>query len=141
MKHDNNISLEDLFAGYTPQLGDNSVFMASITQKLEAVDVVKRIKDAKIRRLRKFVFASFLSGVLIGCSLLAILLSCYDNTQQHSILEQLAPLLLINKENYVLFILSVSILTSFGIAAILISIQEVLDLFPSRQIAKTSKNM
>ena len=63
-----NDSLEELFSGYRPDLGDNAEYMKQIRKKLEAADELRTICVKRKKRSRRAVIITFLSGLLAGCA-------------------------------------------------------------------------
>lgn len=66
--------LEELFAGYRPQLSDKAEFMASLQRKIEAVEYIRNEQEAQIRHYRRAVWIALLVGLLTGGGLMAALL-------------------------------------------------------------------
>jgi hypothetical protein len=73
MKEDT--TLEQLFAGFQPPMGDKEAYMKELARKLAAVEYVRQYNEARIRRYKRVVFWAFLLGSIIG-ALLVILAIC-----------------------------------------------------------------
>ena len=59
-------ALEELFQAQTPRFDDGAEFMAKLTKRLDAVEVVKQYQERTIRRYRIAMVACFVVGIACG---------------------------------------------------------------------------
>ena len=59
-------TIEDLFAHYQPDLGDQGEYMEKLSKKLEAAEYAKKYREAQTRRYRRMMVAVFISGIVTG---------------------------------------------------------------------------
>lgn len=59
-------AIEEMFARYQPDLGDNEKYMEALSKKLEAVEYVKNYKEEQVRHYRKMMIAVFTMGIVTG---------------------------------------------------------------------------
>lgn len=67
-------ALEELFLARRPKFDDKDEFMARLTQKLDAVEYLRRCEEANLRRYKYAMVAAFVAGIVIGGTLLALVL-------------------------------------------------------------------
>ncbi len=72
-------TLEEIFAGFQPDLGDGSEFMAALDRKLEAVEYVRKVQEAQVRRYRMMMVAALVVGLVLGSGLTAAVLLLPDS--------------------------------------------------------------
>ncbi len=61
-----NMSLEEIFSTYQPELGDRDEYMKSLSRKLEAVELVKHYYEQQARRYKIAVIFALVLGIFIG---------------------------------------------------------------------------
>ncbi|MBO4489686.1 MAG: hypothetical protein J5741_08560 [Bacteroidales bacterium] len=59
-------TIEEMFARYQPDMGDNDKYMEALSKKLEAVEYVKKYNEEQARRHRKMLLVVFAGGVITG---------------------------------------------------------------------------
>lgn len=67
-------TLQELFNDYTPDLGQDDLFMQRLEKKLETVEYIKQMQDRQLRRYRCAIIAAFLMGVIVSGGLLVYVL-------------------------------------------------------------------
>ncbi|MBR3115572.1 MAG: hypothetical protein IKH47_07345, partial [Bacteroidaceae bacterium] len=50
--------IEELFADFHPELNDNGRFMASLNRKLDAIEYIKKMQEAQLRRYRLVIMVT-----------------------------------------------------------------------------------
>lgn len=66
--------IEEMFARYQPDLGDNDAYMEKISKKLEAVEYIKRFHEEQAARSRRMMVTMFVSGIVTGAFSIILLL-------------------------------------------------------------------
>lgn len=59
-------AIEEMFARYQPDLGDNEKYMEALSKKLEAVEYVKKYREEQVRHYRKMMVVVFAMGIVTG---------------------------------------------------------------------------
>ena len=59
-------TIEEMFARYQPDLGDNEKYMEALSKKLEAVEYVKKYREEQVRHYRKMMVVVFAMGIVTG---------------------------------------------------------------------------
>ncbi|MBO6051013.1 MAG: hypothetical protein J6P65_03410 [Bacteroidales bacterium] len=59
-------AIEEMFARYQPDLGDNEKYMEALSKKLEAVEYVKKYREEQVRHYRKMMVVVFAMGIITG---------------------------------------------------------------------------
>ena len=59
-------TLQELFNGFTPDLGQEDLFMQRLEKKLQAVEYIKQMQDRQLRRYRYAIIAAFVMGVAVS---------------------------------------------------------------------------
>lgn len=86
--------LQELFEGFDPELTPTADFMASLSERLDAVEVIRQHNEARLRRVRRAARFAALAGVAAGVVMtllaprLAPLLSALDIVASNPGLEQ-----------------------------------------------------
>ena len=73
MTKDNEI--EELFLAQKPTFDDSAEFMAKLTKRLDAVEIVKQYQERTIRRYRIVIAVAFVVGIVSGTASTIWLLS------------------------------------------------------------------
>ena len=68
-------ALEELFLAQKPTFDDSAEFMAKLTKRLDAVEIVKRYQERTIRRYRIVIAVAFVVGIVSGTASTIWLLS------------------------------------------------------------------
>lgn len=113
MEKDKN--LEELFRNFHPDLGNKDLFMASLIQKMEAVEYVKRVQDAQIRQYKMAVLAAFVVGAIVSMALIAIIIFMPTTTPIFHFNNPGALLLFIEKYSYVIAVTILSLIVGINI--------------------------
>jgi len=71
----NDISLEQLFSSYQPELSSELDFMSKLEKRLDAVEYVKQHQAEQERRYRLSMIATFCIGFVMGVVVTALILS------------------------------------------------------------------
>ena len=131
-------ALEELFLAQTPHFYDSDDFMASLSQRLDAVEYIKQHQEATIRRYKMAVVVAFLAGLVAGGIAIAYLLASpagvpLFNFDTHNIyfLEWLCC------NSRMLTVTAISLLMTFGITSFIGNIQEILHMHQSPQQQRT----
>lgn len=66
--------LREIFEDYKPNLGDSSQFMASLQQRLEAVEYLRQMQEAETRHYHRVTLATLVAGMVAGGAMVAALL-------------------------------------------------------------------
>ncbi len=122
-------TLEKLFANFQPELDDNSDFMASLNRKLDAVEYIKKVQDAQIRRYKYAVVAALVLGIISGGALFALVIAMPDMTPLFTFDTHFLPLMCIQEHSRTLTLITLSLLMSFGIIILLTQIQNLRERF------------
>ena len=64
MTKDNEI--EELFLAHKPTFDDSAEFMAKLTKRLEAVEIVKQYQERTLRQYRTVIAVAFVVGIISG---------------------------------------------------------------------------
>ncbi len=68
-------ALEDLFLAQKPVFDDQDAFMQKLERKMQAVEYLKQYEEAKLRRYKYAMIATFVMGLLSGGALLTFMLN------------------------------------------------------------------
>lgn len=66
--------IEEMFAHYQPDLGDNDAYMDKLSKKLATVEYIKQFHEEQARRSRRTMVAMFVSGIVTGAFSILLLL-------------------------------------------------------------------
>lgn len=64
-----------LFGSYEPKMESGDVFMAKLERRLAAVEYVKQMQEAQLRKYKRAVLLAFVVGIVIGGSLIGVVLA------------------------------------------------------------------
>lgn len=64
-----------LFGGYKPDMECEDMFMAKLERRLAAVEYVKQMQEAQLRRYKWAALVAFVIGIVMGGGLIAVVLS------------------------------------------------------------------
>lgn len=118
-------SLQQLFADFRPELGDGEDFMQALARRLEAVEYVKQMQDARIRRYKYAVLLALLCGLAAGGILCAVVLMQPAGAPVFSFGSQWLPLLLLERNSQTISLVSLSILLSVGVVMFVNMLNEI----------------
>lgn len=116
---ENDKMLEELFENYSPELNDNSLFMTQLTKKLDAVEYVKKVQEARIRRYRLAVVIAFVCGVVVGAALIALIMMMPKDTALFHFGIDQQPLHFIEQNSRTIILAVLSLIMSTGLIGIL----------------------
>ena len=57
-------AIEDLFLAQKPTFDDSAEFMAKLTKRLEAVEIVKQYQERTLHRYKMMMVAAFVVGII-----------------------------------------------------------------------------
>ncbi|MBO7120683.1 MAG: hypothetical protein J6W03_10245 [Bacteroidaceae bacterium] len=58
--------IEELFLAQTPHFDDSAEFMAKLTKRLEAVEIVKQYQERTLHRYKVMMVVAFVVGIVSG---------------------------------------------------------------------------
>lgn len=116
MEKDKN--LEELFSNFQPDLGGKDFFMSSLTRKIEAVEYVKRMQEAQIRRYRIAVLVAFVAGMVASFVLIAFVLSMPTATPLFTLGFHAGPFVFIEENSHVIALVILSLAAASSIIGI-----------------------
>jgi len=113
MEKDKN--LEELFNNFQPELGSKDLFMSSLTRKLEAVEYVKRVQDAQIRRYKMAVLAAFVAGMVMSGILITFILFMPTATPLFTFGIHAAPFIFLEENSHIIVLIILSLVAASSI--------------------------
>ena len=132
-------ALEELFLAQTPHFDDQDTFMASLSQRLDAVEYIKQHQEATLRRYKLAMVVAFLAGIIVGCIAIAYLLTSPTdvpvfNFDTHHLffLEWLCG------NSRLVTVTAISLLLTIGIISFIANIQELMSMRHSLQNQRVS---
>lgn len=112
-------TLQELFNGYTPDLGQEDLFMQRLEKKLQAVEYIKQMQDRQLRRYRYAIIAAFLMGVIVSGGLLVYVL---DNPVEQPTISfgiYSMPFLFLEQNSRMISLTGLSLLMGTGIIVLI----------------------
>ncbi len=132
-------ALEELFLAQTPHFDDQDTFMASLSQRLDAVEYIKQHQEATLRHYKLAMVVAFLAGIIVGGIAIAyLLMSPTDvpvfNFDTHHLffLEWLCG------NSRLVTVTAISLLLTIGIISFIANIQELMSMRHSLQNQRVS---
>lgn len=132
-------ALEELFLAQTPHFDDQDTFMASLSQRLDAVEYIKQYQEATLRHYKLAMVVAFLAGIIVGGIAIAyLLMSPTDvpvfNFDTHHLffLEWLCG------NSRLVTVTAISLLLTIGIISFIANIQELMSMRHSFQNQRVS---
>ncbi len=132
-------ALEELFLAQTPHFDDQDTFMASLSQRLDAVEYIKQHQEATLRRYKLAMVVAFLAGIIVGGIAIAYLLTSPTdvpvfNFDTHHLffLEWLCG------NSRLVTVTAISLLLTIGIISFISNIQELMSMRHSLQNQRVS---
>lgn len=119
-------ALEDLFLAQKPQFPDKADFMASLTERLDAVEYLKQHQEATIRRYKMLMVAAFVVGIVSGAVAIGYALSMPADVPLFTCHVQIAPLLWLADNSRLIAATGLSILMTLGIISIISNVQDIM---------------
>lgn len=114
-----DIRLQELFDSYRPTLTDGELFNHRLERKLAMIDEIRQAQAAQIRQYRMAVVAAFVAGIIIGCGLLAFILTAPTDVPLFTFGINFYPLLFIEQNSRLISALLTSLMIAFSIIAVL----------------------
>ena len=121
-------ALEDLFLAQKPQFPDKADFMASLTERLDAVEYLKQHQEATIRRYKMLMVAAFVMGIVSGAVAIGYALSMPADVPLFTCHVQIAPLLWLADNSRLIAATGLSILMTLGIISIISNVQDIMQM-------------
>ena len=121
-------ALEELFLAQKPHFDDKADFMAALTRRLDAVEVVRQHQEAVIRRYKMAMVAAFVIGVVSGAITLAIVLSMPADMPLFTVHVQSGILLWLAENSRVILTTVLALLMSLGMMSIISNVNDILRL-------------
>ncbi len=112
-------TLQELFNGYTPDLGQDDLFMQHLEKKLQAVEYIKHMQDRQLRCYRYAIKAAFLMGVIVSGGLLVYVL---DNPVEQPTISfgiHSLPFLFLEQNSRMISLTGLSLLMGTGIIVLI----------------------
>ena len=121
-------TLQELFNGYTPDLGQDDLFMQHLETKLQAVEYIKQMQDRQHRRYRYAIIAAFLMGVIVSGGLLVYIMDNPIGQPTFSFGIHSMPFLFLEQNSRMISLTGLAMLMSVGIVVIVNMWQELANL-------------
>ena len=112
-------TLQELFNGYTPDLGQDDLFMQRLEKKLQAVEYIKQMQDRQFRRYRCAIIAAFLMGVIVSGGLLVYIMDNPIGQPTISFGIHSMPFLFLEQNSRMISLTGLSLLMSTGIIVLI----------------------
>ena len=116
--------IEDLFADFRPELSDNDKFMASLNRKLDAVEYIKKMQEAQLRRYRLAITVTLGLAIVAGLALFFVINALPEGVKLFSFETKFPPLAFIEQNSRMIILIIIALLISWGIIAISDTIQK-----------------
>ena len=111
--------LQELFNGYTPNLGQEDLFMQRLEKKLQAVEYIKQMQDRQFRRYRCAIIAAFLMGVIVSGGLLVYIMDNPIGQPTISFGIHSMPFLFLEQNSRMISLTGLSLLMGTGIIVLI----------------------
>lgn len=118
-------ALEELFLAHKPHFYDSDVFMASLSQRLDAVEYIKQHQEATLRRYKLAMVVAFVVGLVVGGIAIAYTLSAPMDVPVFSFRTQFTLLQWVCVNSRFITVAVLSLLMTFGITAFIYNIQDI----------------
>ena len=112
-------TLQELFNGYTPDLGQEDLFMQHLEKKLQAVEYIKQMQDRQLRRYRCAIIAAFLMGVIVSGGLFVYILDNPIGQPTFSFGIHSMPFLFLEQNSRMISLTGLSLLMGTGIIVLI----------------------
>ena len=127
-------ALEELFLAQRPPFDDKDEFMARLTRKLDAVEYLRQYEEANLRRYRYAMVAVFVSGIIVGGALLAVVLSTPSELPLFTFHASSGVLLAIEQYSRTLATIALSLIMGFGIISIVSNILDIAQMKATKEV-------
>lgn len=114
-----DMRLQELFDSYHPTLVDSELFNQRLERKLAMIDEIRQAQVAQKHRYRVAVVAAFVTGIIIGGGLLALILAAPSDMPLFTFGINFYPLLFIEQNSRLISALLTSLMIAFVIIAVL----------------------
>ena len=121
-------ALEELFQAQKPHFDDSAEFMAKLTKRLDAVEIVKQYQERTIHRYKVMMVAAFVVGIVCGVGSTIWLLSSPADEPLFSFPVQTGFLLWLAENARLLAAAFLSLLMTVGICTIISNVQEIIEM-------------
>lgn len=111
--------LQELFNGYTPNLGQEDLFMQHLEKKLQAVEYIKQMQDRQLKRYRYAIIAAFLMGVIVSGGLLVYIMDNPIGQPTFSFGIHSMPFLFLEQNSRMISLTGLSLLMGTGIIVLI----------------------
>ena len=118
-------TLQELFNGYTPDLGHEDLFMQRLEKKLEAVEYIKQMQDKQLRRYRYAIITAFLMGVIVSGGLFVYVMDNPVEQPTFSFGIHSLPFLFLEQNSRMISLTGLSLLMGIAIVVIVNMWQEL----------------
>ena len=118
-------TLQELFKDYTPELGQEDLFMQRLEKKLEAVEYIKQMQDRQLRRYRYAIIAAFVMGVTVSGGVFVYILDNPIGQPIFSFGIHSLPFLFLEQNSRMISLTGLSLLMGVGIMVIITLWQEL----------------
>ena len=112
-------TLQELFNGYTPDLGQDDLFMQRLEKKLQAMEYIKQMQDRQLRRYRYAIIAAFLMGMIVSGGLLVYILDNPVEQPNISLGIHSMPFLFLEQNSRMISLTGLSLLMGTGIIVLI----------------------
>ena len=116
--------IEALFADFKPELNDNDKFMASLNRKLDAVECIKKMQEAQLRRYRLAIIVALGLAIVAGLALFFVINALPEGVKLFSFDTNWVPLAFIEQNSRMITLIVIALLIGWGIIAISNTIQK-----------------
>ena len=114
-----DIRLQELFDSFHPTLADSNLFNQRLDRKLKMIDEIKQAQTNQIRHYRMAVVAAFVTGIIFGSVIFAIILTTPSDVPLFSFGINFYPLMLIEQNSRLISMLLTSLIIAFCIVAMM----------------------
>ena len=122
--------LEELFLAQKPMFDDKADFMATVTRRLDAVELVRQHQEATLRRYKLAMVAAFIVGIVSGAVTMAFVLSTPADVPLFTFSVESSILLWVAENSRLIATTGLALLMSFGIMSIISNVQDILAIRP-----------
>lgn len=131
---DKDKTIEQIFSGFTPNMGADDNFMECLEKKIDAVEYIKQMQERQIKRYRYAIIASFVLGITISGCIFAFILTDTNRQPVFSFGLQSIPFIFIEDNSRILSQTGLAMIMSAGIIAIVNMWYEVATMWNFMQI-------
>lgn len=112
-------TLQELFNGFTPDLGQEDLFMQRLEKKLQAVEYIKQMQDRQLRRYRYAIIAAFVMGVAVSGGVFVYILDNPIGQPTFSFGIHSLPFLFLEQNSRMISLTGLSLLMGTGIIVLI----------------------